>query len=250
MACVTTSFYDKETLTLIGGLADEMLGRRGCTRWGISMRNGKDWESSDISTTMTYGSSIPAFPILHDERGGPYFSCEQPDILCSQTDENGICLCMWAQCPPESGVLGIGIDLAAREDFAGKEDGGEKLAHLVLDETDIRLAREMFPDDYPCGYAYAFAAKEAAFKSMAPALRTWYLTQNEPLIFEVREFVQSKPGHMRGTARKARAQEACGKLGITDILVSCKVLPEAVFTLACAIGSDGRSAISDCLCTV
>ena len=137
--------------------------------------------------------------------------------------------------PAESNLLGIGVDLATTEDFAAKEDGGEELASLVLDDREIALARELFPEELPAGYTYAFAAKEAAFKSTAAPLRAWYLTHDEELIFEVREFVQTTSGHMEGIGRKARAEAACEKMGVSDIIVSHRILPGMVFTMACAV---------------
>lgn len=230
--------YDPDNLALIGDLVNDALSRFECQRWGVAMCIGKNWREYDSSTLLTTGSPLPSEDVLHDERGGPYFAGkngkEPADMILSRTDDSGLCLCVWAERGNGGSPLGIGIDLAAADDFKNRRNGSEQFARLVLDKNEILLARDIFVNDYPLGYAYAFSAKEAAFKSTAPALREWYRTHNEQLIFEVREFVQTEPGRMRGTGLNGNAHKACSKLGITDIAVSYAILPGAVFTIACA----------------
>ena len=195
------------------------------------MRKGKDWNNSNIETTISYGIPLPEFPILYDERGGPYFAHDER-ILCSISDENGICLCVWSQCAETSPLRGIGVDLAAEEDFVRRPE----LSFLLLEERESHLAESCFPSG-ALGYAYAFSAKEAAFKSTASALRAWYRENSETLLFDVRNFEQITLGQIRGTAHGGNAQKACKKLGIVRIEASYILLPGMVCTLAFAFGA-------------
>ena len=223
--------YSMDHVRQFGGLMNEKLSRLHCTNWGLVMRKGKNWDASDKSTELSYGSSFPEISLSRDERGAPYFAHDER-ILCSISDENGICLCVWSQCAETSPLRGIGVDLAAEEDFVRRPE----LSFLLLEDKEIQLAESCFPSR-ALGYAYAFSAKEAAFKSTASALRAWYRENSETLLFDVRNFEQITLGQIRGTAHGGDAQKACKKLGIVRIEASYILLPGMVCTLAFAYGA-------------
>lgn len=172
--------------------------------------------------------------IVHDEREAP-FVANAPDLLVSLSDEKGVAACAWTRPRPGSALVGLGIDLASVEDFAGER--GATFNHLLFSKHERRLVTSRYENagrmEY--GYAMAFSAKEAAFKACAAPLRTWYATHNDLLEFEVREFELADFSHARGTLRSAEAQRAMGLMGIQTIALHHVELSGAVMTVAFAL---------------
>ena len=144
--------------------------------------------------------------LTHDEREAPYAlrpdGREDTGLLVSLSDEDALATCAWARVTPDSQVVGLGIDLADPRDFAGAR--GERFNRLA-------------PGDEALGYAYAFSAKEAAFKACAAPLRRWYEAHDEELVFDLRGFELADLRHEAGTARDGAAQAALDALGIRAI---------------------------------
>jgi phosphopantetheinyl transferase (holo-ACP synthase) len=219
-------------------LAQRAFADRGIITWGVALGCGKRWREASGGPLMTVGDPLPPYPIGHDERKAPFLLMEDgtevPGMLVSFTDENGVCLCIWAVADETGPVAGLGADLASTEDFEGNPSD-DRFIKLLLKGDEAKIAESIRPDDHATGYAAAFSAKEAAFKSTARALRTWYETHDEELTFEVRDFEMTEPGLEKGTARTGRAQVACDKLGISRIEVLHAPMPGAVLTFALAL---------------
>ena len=172
--------------------------------------------------------------LTHDEREAPYME-NASDLLVSLTDEKGIAVCAWACPQADSALMGLGIDLASVEDFAGER--GATFNYLLFSKHERRLVASRYEESgrMEYGYAMAFSAKEAAFKACAAPLRTWYAAHDDPLEFEVREFELVDFSHVRGTLRRAEAQRAMGLMGVQTIALSHVELPGAVMTVAFAL---------------
>lgn len=172
-------------------------------------------------------------PVLtHDERGAP-LQVNDSSLLVSLTDEENVCVYVWARPRYESGLLGVGIDLASACDFAGQR--GERFNTLIFSGAEQAFVHAHYAGREEMGFALAFSAKEAAFKSLAAPLRAWYEEQDEELEFEVREFELVGGTHARGTLRHAYAQAAMDALGVRSIEVAHCETGDAVLTLALAL---------------
>lgn len=172
----------------------------------------------------------------HDEREAPVrlsTSDSWDDThLVSLTDEEETCACAWARVPAGSPVAGLGIDLAGTHDFAGAR--GERFNRLIFTQREHELAPIIGGGDLALGYAYAFSAKEAAFKALAAPLRRWYQSHDEELLFDIRSFELLDASHEAGTARKGEAQRAMERLGIVSIELGRMALGDKALTMAVA----------------
>ena len=177
--------------------------------------------------------------IVHDERGGPVVLDEKgqwdDSVLVSLTDEGDCVACAWARIAEGSPVVGLGIDLASEADFAGGR--GERFVPLLFSARERELVPRLFPDDLALGYAFAFSAKEAAFKSCAAPLRRWYQTHDEELSFDVRSFELVDRAREDGTARKGEARRAMDQLGIERIELARMALGPRALTIALALAT-------------
>ncbi len=201
-----------------------------CLSYGALLSTGTWQPHAERRLSIDDGRTLV---ILHDEREAPY--CVDGDTtLVSITDEGDLALCVWAVPKPDSNVAGIGIDLASTCDFAG--DRGARFNHLLFSEHEQDFVRNNYGEQPELGYAYTFSAKEAAFKSLAAPLRSWYAKHTEELVFEVREFELADAAHARGTLRHACAQAAMDAMGIRTIELFHTAAPSiaAVLTLAVA----------------
>ena len=158
--------------------------------------------------------------ISHDERGAPFVlaadGAEDYNLLVSLTDEKRVAACAAAKADESADLLGVGIDLASPEDFAGER--GERFNHLIFSTGEQRLAPTL-ADDAALGFAFVFSAKEAAFKACAAPLRRWYDKHDEELAFDVTEFELATPYDVRGTLRHAHANRAMAVMGIRTCVV-------------------------------
>lgn len=172
----------------------------------------------------------------HDEREAPVrldaSDSWDDTLLVSLTDEEETCACAWARIPEGSSVVGLGIDLASTHDFAGAR--GERFNRLLFTQREHELAPLIGGGDLALGYAFAFAAKEAAFKALAAPLRRWYQTHQEELLFDVRCFELADADHEAGTARKGEAQRAMDKLDVGSIGLGRMTLGDRALTIAVA----------------
>ena len=157
--------------------------------------------------------------LTHDEREAPYAlrpdGLEDTGLLVSLSDEDALATCAWARVTPDSQVVGLGIDLADPRDFAGAR--GERFNRLLFTHAEQGLVPALAPGGEALGYAYAFSAKEAAFKACAAPLRRWYEAHDEELVFDLRGFELADLRHEAGTARGGAAQAALDALGIRAI---------------------------------
>lgn len=175
--------------------------------------------------------------IAHDRRGAPVAmradGTEDTKLLVSLTDEAELTLCAWTQRRDGSPVLGVGIDLVDLGDFSGER--GEFLSGLILTERDRAVAREAWPKQPELGWAFAFSAKEAAFKACAAPLRRWYETHDEELAFDLRGFELADARHAQGSARRGEAGRAMGAMGIARIELCCERRENYLVTCALAL---------------
>ena len=174
--------------------------------------------------------------ITHDERGAPIATredgTEDAHVLLSITDEDEFALCGWAQKDEKSPFVGLGIDLVNLGDFAGER--GRDLERVLLTERDRQIVDAAWPDEPKLGWAYAFSAKEAAFKSLAAPLRRWYETHDGELAFDVRGFELADVCHAQGSARHGDAQRAMDAMGIERIELSYELRGRYLLTWALA----------------
>jgi hypothetical protein len=89
---------------------------------------------------------------------------------------------------------------------------------------------------YVLSLAYAFSAKEAAFKSLAAPLRSWYQANTEELVFDLRDFELADDFHEAGSARKGAAARAMARMGISCIELARTELCGLALTFAVALG--------------
>ncbi|HQE69517.1 MAG TPA: 4'-phosphopantetheinyl transferase superfamily protein [Atopobiaceae bacterium] len=185
----------------------------------------------------SFSLGVPFPPILHDDRGAPYLlgadGLEDRNLLVSKTDEEAAVLIAWIRPEQGSPVVGFGIDLVALDGFEGKH-GAFFVKHL-LSEQDLRFLPEISSSG-PTASAYAFSAKEAAFKACSQPLRAWIDAYGEGFYFEARGFELADATHEQGTARKGEAQAAMDALGIAQIELlrapAGNLLVTAAFALA------------------
>ena len=178
----------------------------------------------------------PYLLIAHDEREAPFLlgkdGLEDRTALLSRTDENDTVLTAWVRPATDSPVIGFGIDLVTLSDFEG-EHGAFLIEHL-LSEQDQLFVPELSPIASAAS-AYAFSAKEAAFKACSQPLRAWVDAGNDDLYFEVRGFELLDTAHEAGTARSAEAQAAMDLLGIRSIELMRASAGDLAVTLAFAL---------------
>lgn len=175
--------------------------------------------------------------VAHDEREAPAVLDDtdalDDSVLVSFTDEHEAGLLAWMARPRGNRVVGLGIDLAAVEDFAG--DRGEHFNHLLFTDDEQQLVAEAWPHEPARGYAFAFSAKEAAFKACAAPLRSWYRTHSEELLFDLRSFELDGWDHEKGTARRGEAQRAMNLMGIRTIELHRLFWNDMALTIALAL---------------
>ena len=186
----------------------------GVESFGVVWDAPRAWDEGTRRVVPRPGAA--PLTLAHDEREAPYAlradGCEDCGLLVSLTDEVSLAACAWARLAGGSSVLGLGIDLADPQDFAGER--GERFNHLLFTEGEQRLVSQLWPGDEPLGYAYAFSAKEAAFKACAAPLRRWYESHAEELVFDLRGFELVDERHEAGTAPRGNADYALPKLEI------------------------------------
>lgn len=204
-------------------LLARMLRDSGCSEFGMMVASG-------------HGKGcVP--DIAHDHWGAPYVideaGCEVADSLVSFSDEGDVSACAWVKVTPYSPVVGLGVDLVDAVDFREAERGSF-LVRALFNEDEVRLVRESHPKDVPVGYAFAFGAKEAAFKATSQPLRAWRQRHDGGLFFEVRDFALAADGlHAEGVRRAANVFPT---LGIDRIRLGHASLSDLVLVVALAIG--------------
>ena len=203
---------------------------------------GREVSHTQADVHILETDAIPRFlrytgiTITHDERGGPVVTrtdgTEDEHFLLSLTDENELTLCGWAQRDKDSRLVGLGIDLVSLDEFKGPR--GHELQRLLLTERDREILDKSWEGSAELGWAYAFSAKEAAFKALAAPLRRWYEGHDEKLAFEVRSFELADLSHAQGTARHGEAQYAMDTMGIAEIELSYQLRDRYLLSWALA----------------
>ena len=195
----------------------EALRPAGVEAFGICWGAPRSWDEG--SSRVVPRADGTRLLLAHDEREAPYAlgpdGREDAGLLVSLSDEDALAACAWARVAPGSGVAGLGIDLADPRDFAGAR--GERFNRLLFTQAEQGLVPALAHGDEALGYAYAFSAKEAAFKACAAPLRRWYEAHDEELVFDLRGFELADLRHEAGTARGGAAQAALDALGIRAI---------------------------------
>ena len=204
-----------------------------CDEFGTATAATGSWGSREARRIpLSSGASVV---LAHDEREAP-FVADDPGLLVSFTDEDDLALFAWARPQRDSRLAGIGVDVASAKDFAGER--GERFNRLIFSEHEQEFVRTYYFDDPAIGFAYAFSAKEAAFKSLAAPLRAWYEKRDagghasDELEFEIREFELEDATHERGTLRHGHAQAAMDAMGIGTITLHHRVFAGMAITLA------------------
>lgn len=192
-------------------------------------------ERLDIADYAVYLGN-PYLPIAHDDREAPLLlgkdGFEDRTALLSRTDEDDTVLTSWIRPAGSSPVVGFGIDLVTLSDFEGEH--GAFLTQHLLTEQDLCHTPQLSPIP-AIASAYAFSAKEAAFKACSQPLRSWVDAGNGDLFFEVRCFELLDPVHEHGTARHGEAQAAMDVLGIASIELLRGAAGNLAVTLAFAL---------------
>ena len=229
-----------KTLSMVAReLADNLLEGRGLLRYGVRivsdpLGNGKasSWEDTTVSIEGRDGT-LEELPIDHDERGAPYVIGEGPGgearLLVSLTDEDNLLGVAWAEPSAGSKEAGIGIDIASTAEFA-RTEAGDRFARLLLSDFEQSLASDIHPEDVAMGRAFLFAAKEAAFKAASAAVRSWYLSHDDEVFFEARDFQMAGDGSEVLAEKRADTYE---RLGIGHIEVSH--VPFGRYVACCAV---------------
>lgn len=229
----------KQQPTELAAVATQLLGaalcRYGIRPCGVIAEGGWETDSEGIRSFAREGGRI--LRISHDEREAPVI-LDGPDaldesLLVSFTDESEVALLAWADRSRGSRVVGLGIDLASLQDFAGER--GERFNHLLFTKDEQQLVEDTWADDPTRGYAYAFSAKEAAFKSCAAPLRAWYHSHTEELLFDLRSFELDEWDHEKGTAHRGEAQRAMDLMGVGTIELHRLAWDDMALTLALAL---------------
>lgn len=183
-------------------------------------------EKRDIGVTVT-----------HDDRGAPLVAYangqENEKLLISASDETDLVVLCWAELEGESELVGLGVDVVPIDDFAGER--GARLCKLLFTERDRAAVESGWADRLEEGYAFAFSAKEAAFKACAAPLRTWYATHDEELSFDLRGFELDGAHRSTGTARHGEAGRAMDKMGIARVELTTLSFEGYILTFAFAI---------------
>ena len=197
--------------------ADELLATAlapyGASGW-VRMAPAGAWNAGDERLIPQLGGGT--LRIVHDERGAPYALTaageEDKGLLVSLTDEGDVVACAAARVGTPSDLVGIGIDLASPEDFAGER--GARFNRLIFSEHEQALAHAL-ADDEATGFAFAFSAKEAGFKACSAPLRRWYDNRDEVLEFDLTQFELADDHAVQGTLRHAHAARAMERMGIS-----------------------------------
>lgn len=225
----------------------------GCDDVGVAFARTGSWNAGPTRRIRLDDGTV--LSLAHDEREAPVVTradggCDDTradggrddtradgnwddSILVSLSDEGELAACAWARVAEGSRIAGLGIDLADPVDFAGKR--GATFNHLLFTERDEKLAAALSPRDPALGYAFAFSAKEAAFKACAAPLRAWYRRQSEELLFDLRGFELADERHEVGTARHGEAQRALDALGIGSIELARLTVKGLALTVALAL---------------
>lgn len=177
--------------------------------------------------------------VVHDGRGAPLVTYangqENERLLISASDETDIVVRCHAELEEESELVGLGVDVVPIDDLSGER--GAYLQKLLFTERDRSIVESGWAGRLEEGYAFAFSAKEAAFKACAAPLRIWYSTHDEELSFDLRGFELADPTHAQGTARRGEAQRAMDAMGIACIELSTLTFGAYVLTFAFALSS-------------
>lgn len=216
----------------------------GCDDAGVVFARAGSWNAGTTRRIRLDDDTM--FSLAHDEREAPVViradgsrddtqadSSWDDSILVSLSDEGELAACAWARVAEGSRIAGLGIDLADPIDFAGKR--GATFNHLLFTERDEELAATLSPRDPALGYAFAFSAKEAAFKACAAPLRAWHRSQSEELLFDLRGFELADERHEAGTARHGEAQRALDAMGIESIELARLTVNGLALTIALAL---------------
>ena len=183
-------------------------------------------EKRDVGVTIT-----------HDGRGAPLVTYangqENERFLISASDETDLVVLCWAELEGETDLVGLGVDVVPIDDFSG--DRGTRLRKLLFTERDREVVERAWTEELEEGYAFAFSAKEAAFKACAAPLRAWYATHDEELSFDLRGFELDSERRATGTARRGEAQRAMDAMGITRIELRTLTFESYVLTFAFAL---------------
>lgn len=206
---------DRQTFSQLDCLEHGLVVMRGARSWGAHESGCIDVPTSSETLRLALAYDEREAPFVVDENGH-----EHTDMLVSLTDEEDYVACAWARVKPGSSLVGVGVDLSAASHFAPRPASHRRhdLAQLLFTEDERTLLPALGNDDQ-LAKATLFAAKEAAFKSTAAPLRTWYRSHDEQLLFEVRHFVMTEPGVERGVGRNQAAQRAMDRMGIRQIIV-------------------------------
>lgn len=183
---------------------------RGKASWGAH-KTGR--------VEFVHNKRAVVLPISYDERCAPYVPGD--NMLVSLADEGNCCACAWMGHASKPNVAGLGVDLVSPQYFEPRHYTKRFTDH-IFSPQEHALAPNLCGNDLSFAYAVLFGAKEAAFKATARPLRLWYMTHDEPLGFEVRDFGMVEPGRMRGELRHKAAQHALDAMGIRHIDVEWK----------------------------
>lgn len=198
----------------------------------VVVRGKSSWGARDSGhIELPHDGKRLALPICYDEREAPFVPGDE--VLVSLSDEGMRCACAWTRRRSGSSLVGIGVDLSDTAPF-GDRPGTDRLIDCLFSPWERELARRISPNDLSYAYAVLFGAKEAAFKATAPALRVWYATHDEPLIFEVRDFGMVDVGLERGELRRGAAQAALDRMGIRRLEIAYTKVDGMALVLACA----------------
>ena len=219
--------------------ARETFGRlvapHGITSFGVIRE--RDWGPAACRSIPLTDEAVAN--LGHDEREAPFVAGPDGSTddtwLVSLTDEDQLRLCAWVRAEGQTRVRGIGVDLASVHDFAGER--GERFNHLLFTKSELAWAEARTAEaPIELSLAYAFSAKEAAFKSLAAPLRSWYQANTEELVFDLRDFELADDFHEAGSARKGAAARAMARMGISCIELARTELCGLALTFAVALG--------------
>lgn len=181
--------------------------------------------------------------IAHDAAGAPYVvdatGSEIKDTLVSFSDEGDVRACAHLTRKAGSPVVGLGVDLVDAGEFRDEERGAF-LVRSLFGESEARLAQGVNGKDHPLAYAYAFGAKEAAFKATSQSLRAWRQGGGTGIFFEVRDFALAQDTvHEVGVRRAASLFDT---LGIARIELEHVTYGDLVLIVAVALSPDANDA--------
>lgn len=216
---------------------ERLLAPYGIASLGVIREDGRSWGTGARRAIPLTGAGMAS--VDHDEREAPFVAGPDgmPDDtwLVSLTDEGELRLCAWAHLEGPTRVRGIGVDLASTGDFAGER--GARFNRLLFTGSELAWAEGRIAEDpLELSLAYAFSAKEAAFKSLAAPLRSWYRTHAEKLVFDLRDFELAGDRHEAGSARRGAAASAMDRMGIACIELGRTSLCGLALTFAVALG--------------